>query len=142
MLLYHHRLKPLYCTSPPHLLLRRRRKVKACSVNIPSRWFDWHACKDSIEKYKLSISRNNQLKDHVLQLQGILLQYVDKPMPAARPYNCLPQFMASSSKAPGSSSRTPSIRRVSGSRRASCVLVWPIAPTDASRIEEFVHSHD
>jgi hypothetical protein len=77
------------------------------SVNIPSRWFDWHACKDSIEKYKLSISRNNQLKDHVLRLQDILRQYVDKlvPQAAARPYKYSPQFMTSPSYPPSYSIR-------------------------------------
>ena len=82
------------------------------SVDISGDWFNNSACKQSIRKYKLSISRNNQLKDHVLQLQGILQQYIDKPMPAARPYNCSPQFMTSSSKAPSYSIRDVLISRI------------------------------
>ena len=81
------------------------------SANIPSQWFDWHACKDSIEKYKLSISRNNQLKAHVLQLQDILRQYIDKRVPAARPYKYSPRFMTSSSNAPSYSIRDVLITR-------------------------------
>ena len=81
------------------------------SVDISDDWFNKFDCKHSIRKYKLSISRNNRLKDHVLQLQGILQQYVDKPMPAARPYNCSPQFMASSSNAPSYSIRDVLITR-------------------------------
>ena len=68
-------------------------------ADIPAQWFDWYACRDSIEKYKLSIFRNIRLEDHVLQLEDILRQYVDKPIPAARPYKYSPQFMASSSNA-------------------------------------------
>ena len=70
------------------------------SVDFPEEWFSIYVCKNSIEEYKQSISRNNGLKDHVLQLQGVVQQYVDKPMPAARPYKYSPQFMTSSSKAP------------------------------------------
>ena len=69
------------------------------SVDIPDDWFDKHACKNSIGKYKQSLPRNNRLKDHVLQLQGIVQQYVDKPMPTSRAYKYSPQFMTSSSKA-------------------------------------------
>ena len=75
------------------------------SVDFPDEWFDKYACKNSIEKYKQSISRNNPLKNHVLQLQGILEQYVDKPMPAARPYQYSPQFMSGSLMAPSYSFR-------------------------------------
>ena len=82
------------------------------SVDIPDEWFDKSACKKSIEEYKRSIPRNNRLKDHVLQLQGILEQYVDEPMPAAAwPYKYSPQFMTSSSKAPSYSIRDVFITR-------------------------------
>ena len=82
------------------------------AVDIPDEWFDKHACKISIEKYKRSISRNHLLKDHVLQLQSILQQYVDKPMPAARPYKYSPQFKTRSSKAPSYSIRDVLITRL------------------------------
>ena len=81
------------------------------SVDIPDEWFDKYACKNSIEEYKRSIPRNNRLKDHVLQLQVILQQYVDEPMPAAWPYKYSPQFMTSSSKAPSYSIRDVLISR-------------------------------
>jgi len=75
------------------------------SVDFPNRWFDKYACQSSIGNYKRSIFRNNRLKDHVLQLQSILQQYVHEPMPAAQPYKYSPQFMTSSSKAPSYSIR-------------------------------------
>jgi hypothetical protein len=74
------------------------------SVDIPNLWFDTFGCKSSIGKYKQSIFWNNRLKDHVLQLQNILEQYVHEPMPAAQPYKYSPQFMTSS-KAPSYSIR-------------------------------------
>ena len=81
------------------------------SVDIPDDWFDKHACKNSIGKYKQSLPRNNRLKDHVLQLQGIVQQYVDKPIPTSRAYKYSPQFMTSSSKASSYSIRDVLITR-------------------------------
>jgi len=75
------------------------------SVDFPEEWFSKYFCKNSIEQYRQSISRNNQLKDHVLQLQSVLRQYLDKPMPVAGPYKYSPQFMTSYSKAPSYSIR-------------------------------------
>jgi hypothetical protein len=81
------------------------------SADIPDEWFDRRACKNFIEKYKRSIFRNNRLKDYSLQLQDILRQYVDRPMPAARPYKYSPQFMTSSSNAPSYSTRDVLVTR-------------------------------
>jgi len=81
------------------------------SVGIPDDWFNKVACKTSIGKYKRSLPRNNRLKDHVLRLQVVLQQYVDKPMPTARAYKYSPQFMTSSSKASSYSIRDVLITR-------------------------------
>jgi DnaJ-domain-containing protein 1 len=47
-----------------------------------------------------SISRNIELRGHVLQLQSIRHQYDNNPTPAAVPYLLLPQFIPSKSRAP------------------------------------------
>jgi hypothetical protein len=70
------------------------------SVDFCEQWFDKSDCIRRIEDYRLSISRNVQLKAHVLQLQGILQDYRDALIPPAVPYKFSPQYITRNSNAP------------------------------------------
>ena len=69
-------------------------------VYVPERWFDRSDCHQHIKGYFRSISKNIQLWNHVLQLQGILqdIEGVSKSTPAIVPYMFSSQFITSPSK--------------------------------------------
>jgi hypothetical protein len=52
------------------------------SVEFRGRWFDKSVCNRRFEEYFHSISRNIRFKEHVLQLQNILLDYESAPISA------------------------------------------------------------
>jgi len=53
------------------------------SVNFSEPWFDKFECLRRTKEYTQSISRNVQLRDHVLQLQSILQDHVNVSIPPA-----------------------------------------------------------
>ena len=69
-------------------------------LGFPEQWFNKSECKERIEIYALSITRNIQLRNHVLQLQNILQKYGKVLIPRAviTPYVFIPRFIASTSK--------------------------------------------
>jgi hypothetical protein len=70
------------------------------SVDSSEQWFNRSQCNRRIKEYFQSLSRNIRLREHVLQLQSILENYQNIPIPAALPYVFYPQFVTSHSKAP------------------------------------------
>jgi hypothetical protein len=72
------------------------------SVHFREQWFDKNECLRCVDEYFQSISRNIQLRDHILQLQSILDDYGNDPTPITLPYIFSPQSTASysSSKLP------------------------------------------
>jgi hypothetical protein len=69
------------------------------SVGFPEQWFYESECHQSIEEYFRSISRNIELRDHVLRLQDIVQHYGSVLIPITMPYVFSPRF-TSHSKAP------------------------------------------
>ena len=73
------------------------------AVNVPEQWFNRSDCYQHIKIYSRSISKNIRLRDHVLQLQGILQDIEPEgasiSMPAIVPYTFSSQFITSPSKA-------------------------------------------
>ena len=71
------------------------------SVHLPQQWFNRSQCNRGIKEYLRSISCNIRLREHVQQLQTMILQhYGDVSTPAGVPYVFSPQFITSHSKAP------------------------------------------
>jgi hypothetical protein len=72
------------------------------SVEFPEQRFNESECYRCIDQYIRSMSRNIELRDHVLQLHGILQSHgnVSTRIPATLPYKFLPQFITNRSKAP------------------------------------------
>ncbi|KAH9980609.1 hypothetical protein BJV74DRAFT_798017 [Russula compacta] len=70
------------------------------SADFRKPWFNESSCRQRIQEYVLSISRNNLLREHVLQLQDILQHYENVSIPTVLPYVFSPQFITSHSKAP------------------------------------------
>ena len=70
------------------------------SVNFREQWFSKSKCRQYIDEYLQSISRNVQLRDHVLRLQSILQQYENVSLPITLPYVFSPHFITGNSKAP------------------------------------------
>jgi hypothetical protein len=75
------------------------------SADIREQWFDKSECNRRIKEYIQSISRNIQFKEHILQLQSILLHYRNVLIPAAVAYVFSPQFITSNTRAPSYSIR-------------------------------------
>ena len=75
------------------------------SVDYSEQWFDASDCQQRIVDYNQSISRNNRLREHVLQLQGIVQDYRNVMVPDVLPYVFSPQFIVRSSRAPSYSIR-------------------------------------
>ncbi|KAH9980607.1 hypothetical protein BJV74DRAFT_898252 [Russula compacta] len=75
------------------------------SVDYSEQWLDASDCKRRIVEYAQSVSRNNRLNEHVLQLQGIVQDYRNVLVPDVLPYVFSPQFTPSSSRAPSYSIR-------------------------------------
>jgi hypothetical protein len=65
------------------------------SVVFPDQWFYEHECRQRIEKYAQSISRNILLREHVLQLQNNLQHHASEgvSIPATLPYQFSPRFV-------------------------------------------------
>ena len=82
-----------------------RQWPKYNAVDFPEQWFNKLECYPYIDEYFESISRNIQLRDHVLQLQVILHSPGNVSIPATLPYNFSPQFITDRSKAPSYSIR-------------------------------------
>ncbi|KAI9510762.1 hypothetical protein F5148DRAFT_1274598 [Russula earlei] len=80
-------------------------------VDFCGQWFDEPDCKQRVEEYIQSISRNLLLRDHVLQLQTILQQHWDVSIPAAVPYVFTPQFTTRNRKSPSHTIRDVLISR-------------------------------
>ena len=70
------------------------------SVNFREQWFSKSECHQYIDEYLQSISRNIQLRDHVLRLQSILQHYENVLLPITLPYVFSPHFITGNSKAP------------------------------------------
>ena len=75
------------------------------SVDFREQWFDKSECLRHIDEYFRSVSRNIQLRDHVLQLQSILENYENVRIPATSSSGFSSQFITSHSKAPSYSIR-------------------------------------
>jgi len=78
-----------------------RRWPDYSSVNFSEPWFDKSECLRCTKDYIQSISRNVQLRDHVLQLQRSILQdHVDASIPPAAniPYLFSPRFITPHTK--------------------------------------------
>ncbi|KAI0283264.1 hypothetical protein BC826DRAFT_1110222 [Russula brevipes] len=71
------------------------------SVDFREQWLNKSDCIRRLQVYMCSISRNKQLRGHVLQLQSLLQEYenVSTPTSRAAPYVHSPQFATSNSKA-------------------------------------------
>jgi hypothetical protein len=82
-----------------------RRWPNYTSVNFHEEWFDESEGHQYIEEYLQSLSRNIQLRDHVIQLLSILQRHRNISIPATLPYEFSPQFVTSHSKAPSYSIR-------------------------------------
>jgi hypothetical protein len=83
------------------------------SVDFPDQWFDNSAFMKALGEYDQSISRNIQLREHVLQLQDITQQYCNDwdVIPVPMPYVLSPKFITN-----GSSARSYSFHDVLVSR--------------------------
>jgi len=66
------------------------------SVDFHERWFKKSECKRKIKEYIRSMSANTQLREHILQLQGIVQHYQDSLIPTTMPYVQSPQPLTSS----------------------------------------------
>lgn len=77
-----------------------RRWPDYSSANFGEPWFDKSECLRCTKEYTQSISRNVQLRDHVLQLQSILQDHVDVSIPPAATTQCLfsPRFITRHTK--------------------------------------------
>jgi hypothetical protein len=69
-------------------------------VNLPKQWFDKSDFNQRMKEYIQSISRNIRLKDHALELQGILEDWQNVGAPTTMPYQFSPQVITSHSQAP------------------------------------------
>jgi len=69
-------------------------------VGFPKQWFSKSECNERMKKYTLSVTRNLQLRNLVLQLQNILQHYTKVVIPDVTPYVFSPEFIASTPKAP------------------------------------------
>ncbi|KAF8492828.1 hypothetical protein F5888DRAFT_1857202, partial [Russula emetica] len=69
-------------------------------VDFRENWFNKDECRRSIEEYVRSISRNQQLRNHVQQLESILKRYRNVSIPLTLPYVFSPQFITNDSRAP------------------------------------------
>ncbi|KAH9056899.1 hypothetical protein EDB87DRAFT_1833454 [Lactarius vividus] len=78
--------------------------------DLPHQWFDPQRCRESVEAYLQSISRNIDLRDHIHRLQAILKLY-GASIPPVAPYVFSPQHSARPPK-----SSTPSLRELLMSR--------------------------
>ena len=56
------------------------------SVDFHEQWFKKSECKRKIKEYIRSLSRNTQLREHILQLEDIVQRYEHVMMPTAMPY--------------------------------------------------------
>ncbi len=77
---------------------------------LPYQWFDTQGCKECVDAYLQSISRNVNLRDHVHRLQAIM-DYYKTTIPPNTPYVFSPRFSAGSPNA-----ISPSLREVLMSR--------------------------
>jgi hypothetical protein len=69
--------------------------------NLPSRWFDTQGCKEGVDAYLQSVSRNITLRDHVNRLQVIVDRYESTTQsPPNTPYAFSPNLSAGSPIAP------------------------------------------
>ena len=83
-----------------------RRWPNYTSVHFQEQWFDKSEAHQYIDKYFQSISRNIQLRDHVLQLQSVLRRHGTVSISVTLPYKFSPQFVTGGcSKAPSYSIR-------------------------------------
>ena len=81
--------------------------------DLPHRWFDTQRCRESVEAYLQSISRNIAFRDHIHRLQAILNRYgTSTPVPSIAPYVFCPQFSARPPKASSPSLREMLVSRV------------------------------
>ncbi|KAH9047021.1 hypothetical protein EDB83DRAFT_2677144 [Lactarius deliciosus] len=78
--------------------------------NLPHQWFDTQRCRESVEAYLQSISRNIDFRDHIRRLQAILNLY-GTSIPPVAPYMFSPQHSARPPKA-----SSPSLRELLMSR--------------------------
>jgi hypothetical protein len=70
------------------------------SVDLHKHLFKKYECRRGIKNYIQSISRNIRLRDHILQLQGILQHYEKVVMPASELTEPPPNLFTSSSNTP------------------------------------------
>jgi hypothetical protein len=70
-------------------------------ANFPEEWFSKSAFNQRIDKYTRSVSRNVQLRQHVLQLQRIMQKHDNNLVPTAEKlYSVSPQFIIGNSRTP------------------------------------------
>ena len=79
-------------------ILRGWPRPKYSFVNSGQSWFDESECRRRLEEYLKSVSRNVQLRSHVLQLQGILQGHVRVSIPPTTQYLFSPQPTARHTK--------------------------------------------
>jgi len=85
--------------------------------NLPHQWFDTQGCRECVNAYLLSISRNIDLRDHIHCLQAIIDCY-KITIPPDTPYVFSPRFGVKSPKAV-----SPSLREVLMSRTTFAQLL-------------------
>ena len=90
--------------------------------NLPHQWFDTQGCRERVDAYLESISRNIILRDHIHRLQAIINSY-KITTPPDNPYLFSPRFTTKSPKA-----TSPSLREVLMSRANFAQL-----PTDGQQ---------
>ncbi len=81
--------------------------------DLPHQWFNAPRCRESVDAYLQSISRNIDFRNHIHRLQAILDHY-ETSIPPNAPYKFSPQFGARPPKA-----STPSLRDLLMSRTNS-----------------------
>jgi hypothetical protein len=69
-------------------------------VDFRKQWLDKSEFNRRVNQYSLSISRNNRLREHVLELQSILQDYEAVSIPTSMPYTFSPQFIISNPTPP------------------------------------------
>ncbi|KAH9056908.1 hypothetical protein EDB87DRAFT_1157643 [Lactarius vividus] len=88
----------------------RRWPMRRSGCNPPRQWFDTQGCRDCVDAYLQSITRNIDLRDHIRCLQKIIDCY-ETTIPPDTPYVFSPQISAGSPR-----SISPSLQEVLTSR--------------------------
>jgi len=134
--------------------IRREKSIVARSISdrwpyyeysdFRGQWFNESDCKQRIDGYFQSISRNIALRDHVEQLQNILQPYRNISIPTSEPYLFSPQFLTGNPMAPSYSIRDILVSRANIPTSLTTTTEGPTLRPDFDSLEiliqEFQHS--